>query len=111
MNLGKVGILSDLQVMKQGHEGENPDEYKLSATDTQDLILKVTLIYNGKDKSVRPVTTFTQSNSQYETHSDCHQEENFCKELHGYFDEFGWIPLFTPIHNKVNNIITKINHL
>ena len=111
MNLGKVGISADLQVVQQGHEGEEPDEYKVSGTSTQDLILAVTLKYNAKDKSVKPVTTYTEQEAQYKTHSGCHQEGNFCEKLHQFFDEFGWIPVFIPTHALVNKAITEIDHL
>ena len=111
MNLGKVVISSDLQVVQQGHEGEKPDEYKLSGTSIRDLILKVTLNYNAKDKSVTPLTTYTEQSAQYTTHSDCHHEGNFCEKLHEYFDEFGWIPVFLPTHALVNKAITEIHHL
>ena len=111
MNLGKLGISSDLEVVKMGHEGEKPHNYEVSGTSTRDVILAVTLKYNPKDKSVRPVAAYTEQSAEYKTHSDCHQEGNFCEKLHQFLDEFGWIPLFTPTSALVKKAITEIDHL
>ena len=111
MNLGKVGISSDLEVVKMGHEGEKPNNYKIFGAATQNLIMAVTLNYNPKDKSVRPVAAYTEQSAQYKTHSGCHQKGNFCEKLHQFFDEFAWIPVFTPTSNLVKKAITEIHHL